>query len=296
MTGRPLLEPLPADVALPRPHTHDINVPAPDRWRRRAGPDVTNTWTMAGLRWGEPSPRPPLVLVHGLVVAARMCAPTARRLAVGGTVLAPDLPGCGRSSKPYPVPTIPELGAALASWLPAATAGPAVLVGVSVGTQIVIDAAVRASHRVSAVVLVSPTVDRQRRRWCSQLWRWQLEQATQSMRMKRIQFSDYRRGGVGRGLRTFRAALADRPEDKLPRLTMPVLICRGTRDPLVSSSWVRELCGHARDARLAILPGTVHAMSHDNPVELSRAVLGFLDDMTRGRGGEPVVLRTEVPR
>ncbi|RIV39961.1 alpha/beta fold hydrolase [Micromonospora radicis] len=272
----PELSPLPPGVVLPSVEEHLVTVPAPATWRERAGRRAAESWQLRGLRWGVRSVRPPIVLVHGLGVAARMVAPTARRLAVGGLVLAPDLPGYGRSGKPRPVPRIGELGAALTSWLTTTTAAPAMLVGVSLGSQIVIDVALRNPAAVRALVLVSPIVEPERRSWRRQLWRWQQEQATQSLRLRAIQLDDYRRAGLGRVVRTFSSALAQRPEEKVGRLRMPVLICRGSRDPLVSASWVRQLrarCG----GELVTVPGAVHAMSYENPVELSRVVQGFLD-------------------
>jgi pimeloyl-ACP methyl ester carboxylesterase len=299
-----LLTPFPPTVAAAEPVSRRVEVPAPPSWRTRAGAPPQATWTIAGLCWEQPpvlladamttGRRPPIVLVHGLGVAAGLCAPVARRLAATGTVLTPDLPGCGRSSKPDPVPGIAELGTAVASWLPAVVTEPAVLVGVSLGCQVVLEAAAQAPDWVSSVVLASPIVDPRRRRWRSQLWRWQLEQATQSMRLKRLQLTDYRRAGMGRVLRSFSAALADRPEDKIGRVGAPVLVCRGTRDPLISDEWVARLRRLAPHARLVRLPGVVHAMSHDNPVEFARVILGFLDEVAASRKGDAGV-HTKVP-
>ncbi|ROO61060.1 pimeloyl-ACP methyl ester carboxylesterase [Micromonospora sp. Llam0] len=288
----PLLTPSPPGSPTPQPATRRVEVPAPPSWRVRAGTPSDTGWTITSLCWDRSvvpatqSPdRPPIVLVHGLGVAAGLCVPVAGRLAATGTVLAPDLPGCGRSSKPEPVPGVAELGTAVASWLPAVVTAPAVLVGVSLGCQVVLEAAVQAPDWVSAVVLASPTVDRGRRAWRSQLWRWQVEQTTQSGRLKRIQLTDYRRAGVGRVLRTFSAALADRPEDRIRRVGAPVLVCRGSRDPLVSDRWVADLRRQAPDGRLRRLPGVVHAMSHDNPLEFARVIHGFLDELATTGGG-----------
>src|SRR5262245_59393936 len=62
---------------------------------------------LATRRWETGAPT--VVLVHGLVVSCWYMAPTARRLAPRFRVLAPDLPGFGRSPGPRAVLTIPEL-------------------------------------------------------------------------------------------------------------------------------------------------------------------------------------------
>lgn len=277
MSTRTLLRPLPPPVDTP-PEDFDVTVPAPDPWRRRAGRRAAHEWRVRGLRWpGEAADRPPVVLVHGLVVAARMVEPLARRLAVDGPVLAPDLPGCGRSDKPRPVPDVDELGEVIARICRTATARRPVLVGTSLGSQVALAAAVHDPGAVAGVVLASPTVDEQRRSWPSQLLRWQREQGTQGLRMRAIQVLDYRRAGIPRAMRTFAAAMRHRPEHAVRELRVPALVVWGGRDPLIRRTWARRLAGRAPDADLAVLPGAVHAMSHENPLELARVVNGFVD-------------------
>ncbi|WP_409331566.1 alpha/beta fold hydrolase [Trujillonella humicola] len=259
----------------------EVTVDAPPAWVRRAGGRPAR-WRMharaGGMRAGAVR-RPPVVLVHGLVVASGLVAPLAERLATDGPVFAPDLPGCGRSDKPEPVPDIGELGDALAAWCRAVVGEPAVLVGVSIGSQVVVSAATRAPGTAAAVVLVGPTVDDRRRSWWAQLPRWQAEQATQSWRTRVLQARDYARAGVPRALRTFRAAMDHRPEDDVVHLTVPALVCWGSRDPLVRREWAQHLADLAPNGRLAVLPGVVHAATAENPVETARVLNGFLDDV-----------------
>jgi alpha/beta hydrolase fold len=76
-----------------------------------------------------PDERPPVVLVHGLVVASDYMLPTAERLAVHFPVYAPDLPGFGRSAKPPRAFDIIELADALAAWIRRSRAWASCLVG-----------------------------------------------------------------------------------------------------------------------------------------------------------------------
>ncbi|KGM13291.1 alpha/beta fold hydrolase [Cellulomonas bogoriensis] len=278
-----LLRPHPVREAAPARSRvrHDVDPPeswvarAPRRSRRRP-------WSLAGRRWDPPGgtdgpPTRPVVLVHGLVVASGMCAPTAEILAADGTVLAPDLPGCGRSSKPRPVPQVPELAVALARWCRAEVDGPVTLVGTSLGAQVALAAAARDPGLVDSLVLVSPTVDARRRRWSSQVLRWQAEQATQSLPLRAMQVRDYARAGIPRALRTFGAALRHRPEDEVPGVRCPVLVVRGSRDPLLTEHWARRLARQAPRGRFAPVPGAVHAACYENPLELARLVRGHVD-------------------
>jgi pimeloyl-ACP methyl ester carboxylesterase len=90
-----------------------------------------------------PDERPPVVLVHGLVVASDYMLPTAERLAVHFPVYAPDLPGFGRSAKPSRAFDIIELADVLAAWIRALGLGRAVLLANSFGCQVVAECAVR---------------------------------------------------------------------------------------------------------------------------------------------------------
>jgi pimeloyl-ACP methyl ester carboxylesterase len=229
--------------------------------------------------WGGPrtAEHPPVVLVHGLVVASDMTVPTARRLATRQRVLAPDLPGFGRSDRPDHTPGVGELADALTRWMGQIAPGGAVVVGNSFGCQVAIHAAALAPDSVRALVLAGPTVDRHARSWPAQLLRWQREQVTQSWAMRRIQVRDYARAGLRRAVKTFAAALRDQPEKTIRACPQPVLVVRGTRDPIASRRWVEELAAAAPRGDLAVLPGVRHAMAPEDPLPFSRTVNAFLD-------------------
>ena len=112
---------------------------------------MTGRWITAGgvrmfARVGTRRPRcpaPSVVMVHGLVISSLYMVPSARLLAEDYPVLAPDLPGFGRSGKPDRVLDVPELADALAAWMEAVGLASAALVANSLGCQVVADLAVR---------------------------------------------------------------------------------------------------------------------------------------------------------
>jgi pimeloyl-ACP methyl ester carboxylesterase len=103
------------------------------------------------------------------------------------------------------------------------------------------------------------------------------------MRLKAIQVADYAACWPRRPLHTFTHAMRYRIEDAVPEIECPVLVVRGTRDPLVSGDWAAELVSRARDGELAVIPGGVHAMTYENPIELARVVEFFFCDLDRAR-------------
>ncbi len=94
------------------------------------------------IRFSENSVSPTastVVLVHGLSVSSRYMVPTAIRLARDYHVYLPDLPGFGKSAKPSHILTVAELADALADWMQMMELPPAVLLGNSLGCQIIVN-------------------------------------------------------------------------------------------------------------------------------------------------------------
>lgn len=220
----------------------------------------------------------PLVMVHGLGVASRMCRPAAQLLARRRRVLAPDLPGFGRSPAADDVVGPVEHAEVIGRWLEHESLPPVHLVGVSIGTQVVAEVAARRPERCRTVVLASPTVEAGRREWPTQLRRWRREQRTQSWTFRALMVRDVLRCGPRRMVATFDRALRHRIEHRLGHVVAPVLVCRGTQDPLVSRRWAQEVTDRCPDATLRVLPGVPHAMSHDAALEFQRVLEAFLED------------------
>ena len=249
--------------------------PLPERVRHTVLPDGTQIASRSWEHVDAPD-APPAVLVHGLVVSSRYMVPLARHLARHRHVHALDLPGFGRSDRPDEALDTRRLGRALAAWMDARGLHEAVLVANSYGCQIATETALARPDLASQLVLLAPTIDPRARRWDEQLRRWRLEQATQSRALQRIMVGDYLRAGIPRAVATFRHAMADRPEDRLPLLQMPALVCRGSRDPIVSDRWAREVAELLPAGRLARLPGATHAINHEMPLQTARVVEHFL--------------------
>lgn len=108
----------------------------------------------------DPEPgQPVFVLVHGLGMSSRYVLPVLRELARTHRVLAPDLPGYGRSDSPRRRWNLGELAGGLAAWLDATGIDRCVLVGNSLGVQVISTLAARHPHRPAAAVLIGPTGD-----------------------------------------------------------------------------------------------------------------------------------------
>jgi pimeloyl-ACP methyl ester carboxylesterase len=225
-----------------------------------------------------PSPSPSIVLVHGLGVSSRYMMPTAELLSPHARVFAPDLPGFGLSLAPRRALSIPELADALALWMQASGIERAVLVGNSLGAQIIVDFAVRYPEFVSQAVLIAPTIDPQARRFMRQVTRLLRDGLREPLSLLPIVIGDYLRTGLRRGARTLKFALRDKIEDKLPLMQTRTLVVRGGRDPIVPQGWMEEATRLLPRARLVVIAPAAHAVNYNSPDALVREVLLFIND------------------
>ena len=219
---------------------------------------------------------PPVVLVHGLVVSGRYMVPLLNELARSHDVYAPDLPGFGRSEGPSGALDVAGLADALAAWMRATGLSRAVLVGNSMGCQIITELAPRHPELVEKVVLQGPTMDPRARSAPRQMWRLLLDTTREPPSLIAIEGLDLLRAGLARSWRTLRHALDDPIEERLPGVRVPALVVHGSRDGISPRYWAEEVARLLPDARLVDLPGTPHAANYSAPAQFARAVRTFL--------------------
>lgn len=220
----------------------------------------------------------PIVLVHGIGVASRFMVPLAEQLAPYYRVYAPDLPGFGESGKPAHVLNLTELTDFLVEWMQTIGLERAAFLGNSFGCQIVVDLAVRHPDLVERVVLQGPTMDPQARSAPRQLLRWLRNSAGEHPSQASISWREYRKCGARRLLKTFRYALEDHIEEKLPHVRAPALIVRGSRDPIAPQSWTEEAANLLPRGRLVVIPCAPHTAIYNAPQTLAGIVREFLGE------------------
>ena len=221
---------------------------------------------------------PTFVLVHGLGMSGRYMMPTANLLAVHGTVYVPDLPGFGRSDKPRQPLAISELADALAGWMESHGITNSIVIGNSLGAQVIVDFAVRHPGRLQRAVLVAPTIDPAARRISTQMLRLLTDVWREPASLYGIGAMDYIRSGLRRCVRTLRGALTDPIVEKLPLMRCPVLIIRGELDPIVPQTWVERAAQLIPEGRLVVIPAAAHAVNFNSPDALVGEVMNFLPE------------------
>ncbi|UFS70137.1 alpha/beta hydrolase [Geomonas sp. RF6] len=235
----------------------------------------TSCGTIYARRGGIDLAGTPVILVHGLVVTSRYMIPLASRLAAYFPVYALDLPGYGNSSKPALPSGMTELADAIEAWLEAKRFSRVHLVGNSMGCQVIADFATRFPSRVDRIVFLGPTVDPHARSFWRQLWR-QMENALYQKPLLPVIAADYSTVGFRRSVAITAITLNDREEEKLPRIPVPVLVVRGSRDPVCPQRWAEEAVRLLPRGELRIIPGGQHVLNFSMPREVVRVMLPFL--------------------
>lgn len=257
---------------------------------RRGQQGLRNLWVKAAGYQIHARSLPPrtlggesIVLVHGLGVSSRYLMPTAWRLSDRYRTYVPDLPGTGRSQRPQRALSMEELANVLLSWMDAVALPRAVLLGNSLGCQVIVEAAIQAPERVSQLVLVAPTMDRAARGAWRQIGRFMINILGEPLSLYPIVVMDYVRFGPIRFWNTLNLALRHPLEDRLPMVRCPTLVVIGSGDPIVPERWAAEVARRLSHGLLCVLPGGSHALNYSMPEELSRVTLRFLEASETGR-------------
>lgn len=222
----------------------------------------------------------PVVLVHGLAVSHRYLMPLAAQLAARYPVHAVDLPGFGLSDDPGQVLDVPELADRLAEWLVLADVSPAAVVAHSFGCQVAVDLAVRYPTRVTGLLLVGPTIDPYARTALRQVLRLLRDLWHEDLTQLPIFVRDLADAGLARAAGTFRIALRDRIEHKLPAVPVATLVTRGGLEPTVSRRWVELAARLLPRGELAVVPGAPHDAGYTAAERLAAVLIPFLDRLS----------------
>ena len=215
---------------------------------------------------------PVFVLVHGIGVSSRYFQPVAAELAKIGSVYLVDLPGYGSAPNPRRDVTIADHAAVLGHVLRESELANPVLVGHSMGSQVVSRLAVDFPEVSDRIVLMAPTMCPEFRspgvavaRLLSDIWR-------EPLWMKLIALADYVvRCGIPYFLKQVPHLLGDRIEDRLGDIRARTLVMRGDGDVIVPAVWSRRVAGLIPRGSLVEVIGP-HVVMFTDPVSVAEAI------------------------
>ncbi|NGO12615.1 alpha/beta hydrolase [Streptomyces sp. HC44] len=165
-----------------------------------------------------------------------------------------ELPGFAGSGDPPHELDVREFGSCVADWLRDRDLGRVILVGHSSGTQVAARAAV-GHPDVVGVVLASPTVDPIARSLPRLLLRWRLDSRHEPSGLSESHRPEWKRAGIRRMLHIALVHRADKLEESVARLRVPLLVIRGREDRISTARWGRQLADLVPDGRYIEVPG-----------------------------------------
>jgi pimeloyl-ACP methyl ester carboxylesterase len=239
-------------------------------------------WVRVGpfdVRYREAGQGPALVLVHGLGLSADFWWKNGPPLAAEGfRVLAPDLPGFGKTDGPKYL-TVEDQAQFVAAWADALELGPAAYVGHSVSCQVALQLAADRPERVTALVLAAPTGDPAPLRLVRQALGFVADPIFEPPSLVPAVGEPYFRAGIPRWLRTWYAAGRHDTMAVARGVTAPGIVILGHHDPVVRRGFAQELAECLAGGRCVVLPRGAHAVVFDAPDDFNAAVIAFLREL-----------------
>ena len=215
---------------------------------------------------------PAFVLVHGIGVSSRYYHPAAAELAKVGAVYLVDLPGYGAAPDPRRDVSIADHAAVLARVLEDSGLVNPVLVGHSMGAQVVSRLAVDSPRVTDRIVLLAPTMPADERRLWPAALRLLADGTRNPLRANLIIGWDYFvRCGMPYFFRQLPHLFGDRIEDRLAGIRAKTLVLIGDRDLVVPERWAHFVAESTPGARFETVRGP-HVIMYSDPVR----VAGFI--------------------
>lgn len=221
----------------------------------------------------RPTGAPAAVLVHGIGMSSRYLAKLHDALLPDAAVFSVDLPGFGGLPKPRREVDVETMAAGLAEVVASLDTGPVVVVGHSMGTQWAVELGLQRPDLVSRVVVIGPVADVAHRSAGAQMRALSVDTLLETPGTNWMVATDYVRCGLPWYLAQLRPMLTYPLEERVARLTVPLLIIRGERDPIAGAEWCRLLRDSAPVASLVHIPGRPHNAQRSAPRAVASAIL-----------------------
>ena len=218
---------------------------------------------------------PDFVLVHGIGVSSRSYGPTAAELAKHGTVHLIDLPGYGASPRPGHDIGITEHAAAVAWYLREQRLEQPVVVGHSMGTQVVAQLAADEPELVGRIVLIAPVIWPDARSFRRAVRLLAVDGLREPPIVTLLAMNDYLfRAGIPYMIEQMPHLMGNRMEEVMAQVRVPTLVIGGDMDPIVPLEWAQQIADTVEHGRFESVRGPHVAMFTD-AAHVASLIAGF---------------------
>ncbi len=216
---------------------------------------------------------PAFVLIHGFGVSSRYFGPLAKELSHQGRVLVLDLPGFGKTTDPDHALRITGFADVVNEIIRELAVVTPVLIGHSMGTQVAVEALIRAPELSHGAVLAAPVVNDRERRAGLVLWRFVQSAVKETPASAWASIRGFLQSGPRWLIRHFSPMLNYRIEDRIPELKVPLTVVGGTRDRIAPPDWCHRLASTRDGIDLVVVEGAAHEMIYTNAAEVAHVAL-----------------------
>lgn len=220
------------------------------------------------------------VLIHGIGMGRMVYAEVGAELSRRGRVLAVDLPGFGDSPEPGSAASLEETAEVVAGFIRETATGKIVLVGHSMGTQIVSEVALHQQDLISALVLIAPTVNRYERTPQRQAARMVQDLTGEGPKVLLMGLWQYAKTNPRWFINKLRFMLNHRLEDICAQITTPTLVLRGQTDRVCPRDWVQEIADAIPCSEMEEIDNRGHEAMIKSAEPVARMIMDFAEKTT----------------
>lgn len=225
------------------------------------------------------------VLVHGIGVSSTYFEPLAHALHPHGDVLLLDLPGFGGIPRPHHRLSITGFADVVLAGLRNEGVENPVLIGHSMGAQVVVDLLAR--HGISDhAVLIGPPVNPAEATVPLQVFRLLQSSTHESTRMRLLASRGYLRCGPAWLIDVMPSMMRYPMLEKVPRITADVLVIGGEHDTVTPASWIEQIAEELPRGRWVEIPGAAHGVVLEHWQQVARLTLAHLGVETPDAGAD----------
>ncbi len=217
------------------------------------------------------------VLIHGVGLSSQYLVPLAAELAFHGEVFLLDLPGFGDLPRPDRALSVAGFGAIVDAALKFHGVLDPILVGHSMGAQVVVEMMAH-SDKYRRGVLIGPPVNAFERTPLMQAWRYIQSAIYEKPNLALLALRSYARTLTGWVLDIMPLLMSYPIEDRIeliPRESQ-VLILHGEFDRLAPDDWVAELCRRGPDTQDRTIAGAAHSTVYNDDDDVAAHILSLL--------------------
>lgn len=227
-----------------------------------------------------------MVLVHGLGVSAALYTHVAAQLRHHARVVALDLPGFAGLPDPGDPMTIAQFARAADRALDHLGVSDPVLVGHSMGAQVVVEMVRRRPELSDRLVLIGPVVWPEQSTFGAVARAFLRSSVHERPGAALVSVKDYVFGGLRWPLETLPAMLSYPIAERLAGFAGRLEIIRGEGDRLCPPQWADELVAATKGSgTVHVARGAAHQVVVDNADEVVEVVLGLLREPASRAGG-----------